>query len=206
MATAKQRAATAAGKVRSLGVNTVRANAGLINDIIDATIDQWVAGDDFEVCLQSAQAEIADAALNRHGDKVRAALARVGLDLPADQLSVGLISGAVSEKSGIDFGDFSPGAIVSAIDGILASRLSEFTGIEITSLAGNDLPTTIKVAVRAALRSGQAKHIIGVLLERKARRLATLKRLNSDTAEFKKLRNRKYQARWRENNKLEWVK
>lgn len=200
----KQRAAAAVSKVRTLTVNTARANAGLINDIIDATIDQWIEGEDFENCLASAQGQIADAALSRHSEKVRAGLARAGLDLPGDELNAGLIAAAISEKSGIDFSDFSPGGILAAIDGMLARRLSEVTGVEITSVLGNDLQTTIKVAVRASLRAGHGKHIIGVVMERRARQMATLKRLNSDRAELKRLKNRKFQAEYRKTHKLVW--
>lgn len=201
---AKNRIKGAASNVRTLAVNTARANAGIINDIVDATIDQWVAGDEFEACLTSAQTQIADIALQRHGEKVRAGLARSGLELPNGELSVGLIAGALSDKTGIDFSDFSPEGILSAVDGMLARRLSEVTGIEIDSLMGNDLSTSIRVAVRAALRAGHGKRILGVIMERRARRLATLRRLNSDNIEFKRLRNRKYQAEYRKNNKLVW--
>lgn len=202
---AKAKRLPAVSRVKTLAVNTARANAGLINDIIDATIDQWIDGADFETCLTGAQSQLADAALNRHGDKVRAALSRAGLDLPTESLSAGLIAQAVSAKSGIDFGDFSPSGVLAAIDGMLARRLSEVTGIEIASVWGNDLPTTIKVALRASLRAGHGKHIIGVIMERRARQMATLKRLGSDRAELKKLKNRAYQAEYRKHNKLVWA-
>lgn len=191
-------------QVRTLAVRTARANAGLINDIIDNTIDQWIGGAEFDDCIAGAQSQIADAALNRHSEKVRAGLARAGLNLPADELSAGVIAQAVSEKSGIDFTDFSPGGILNAIDGMLARRLSEVTGIEITSVIGNDLPTTIRVAVRASLRAGHGKHIMGVIMERRARQLATLKRLNSDRGELKRLKNRKHQEEYRKTHKMVW--
>lgn len=197
--------AAARTKAKTVVVNTARANAGLINDIIDATVDQWIDGEDFEVCLQSAQVQIADAALNRHGDKVRVGLERVGLFVSAiEPLSASAIAGAVAEKTGLDFGDFSPESVLAAVDGLIASKLSEVSGVEITSVIGADLQTTIKAAVRASLRSGQAKKLLNNVMGRRARTLATLKRMNSDKAELKRLRNRKYQADWRKTHKLVW--
>ena len=192
-------------KIKALAINTTRANAGLINEIIDATLDQWMAGEDFDSCLTSAQSQIADAALNRHGGKVRAGLARVGLEVPLGALSATAIAEAVSAKSGLVIDDFSPEGIMKAVDRMIASRLSEVSGVEISTVIGEDLPTVIKAAVRAALRSGTAKRLIAQMLDRRARTVATLKRLNSDRAEYKKLRNRAYQAEWRKTHKQQWV-
>lgn len=195
----------ARSRIKSVAVNTARANAGLINDIIDATIDQWIAGSDFEDCLASAQSQIADAALEKHGDNVRAGLARAGLELSPGPLSVLAISEAVTQKTGLDFGDLSPESVLLAVDGMIARRLSEVSGVEIDSVIGASLQDSIKAGVRAALRSGQAKKILGVVMNRRARRLATLKRLGSDEQELRKLRNRQYQAKYRRTHKLEWV-
>lgn len=201
---ARKRIQEGAGRARVALVATARANSGLINDIVDATIDQWIGGADFDACLSSAQTQIADQALARHGDKVRAGLSRAGLELPADTLSSALVAQALSDKSGIDFTDFSPGGILNAVDRMLANRLSEVTGIKITSVLGNDLQTSVKVGVRAALRAGHGKRIIGSIMERRARQAVTLKRMNSDRAELKKLKNRAHQAKWRETHKLVW--
>lgn len=195
----------AAGKARAALVATTRANAGLINDIVDATVDMWVEGADFDSCLVAAQNQIADVALQRHGEKVRAGLARAGLELPPDTLSAAVVAEAISAKSGIDFTDFSPGGILEAVDRMLANRLSEVTGIEITSVIGNDLQTSIRVGVRAALRAGHGKRILGVVMERRAREAVTLKRLNSNKVELRRLKNRAAQARYREKNKLVWT-
>lgn len=192
-------------KIKALAVNTARANAGLINEIIDATLDQWMAGEDFDSCLTSAQSQIADAALNRHGEKVRAGLARVGLEVQGDTLSAAAIAEAVSKKSGLEIDDFSPDGILRAVDRMIAYRLSEVSGVKIDSVIGEDLPTVIKSAVRAALRSGTAKKLITHMLDRRARTVATLRRLGSDKAEYKKLRNRAYQSEWRKRYKQQWV-
>lgn len=193
-----------AQRAKSLAVNTLRANSGLINDIIDSVIDQWIGGADFESCINAAQDQIATAALASHGSKVRAALGRAGIDMDAVELSPESIGEAIKKKSGLDISDWSPTGILEAVDKLLARRISSETGIQITSVVGANLTDQLKAGVRLALRSGEAKRLLGTLLDRKARRLATLKRLSSNSAEFKKVRNRKYQAKWRETHKLVW--
>lgn len=195
-----------AQRAKALAVNTLRANSGLINDVVDQVVDQWIAGEDFDSCLAGAQDQIATMALASHGGKVRAALQRVGLDVGAgDELTPSAIGDAIKAKSGLEIEDFTPEGILKAVDQMLAKRISHETGIEITSVMGASLSDQLKAGVRLALRSGAAKKLIGTLLDKKARRLATLKRLQSDAKEFKKVRNRKYQAKWRETHKLEWV-
>lgn len=194
----------ARSRIKSLAINTQRANAALINEIIDQTVDAWIGGADFDECLDQAKEQIADAAVKHHGDKVRAALARAGIEIPEGELTVEGVREALQAKSGLEIEEFSAAGILKAVDAEMAKKLTEVTGIEIESVVGNDLQTTIKVGVRAALRDGMGYRLIGVLMQNRARKLATLKRLNSNQEELTKFRNRQYQAKYRKTHKQQW--
>lgn len=194
----------ARSRIKSLAINTQRANAALINEIIDQTVDAWIGGADFDECIDQAKEQIADAAVKHHGDKVRAALARAGIEIPEGELTVEGVREALQAKSGLEIEEFSAAGILKAVDAEMAKKLTEVTGIEIESVVGNDLQTTIKVGVRAALRDGMGYRLIGVLMQNRARKLATLKRLNSNQEELTKFRNRQYQAKYRKTHKQQW--
>lgn len=195
----------ARSRIKSLAINTSRANAALINEIIDQTVDAWIGGADFDECLSAAKEQIADAAVKHHGDKVRAALARAGIEIPEGELTVEGVREALQAKSGLEIEEFSAAGILKAVDAEMAKKLTEVTGIEIESVVGNDLQTTIKVGVRAALRDGMGYRLIGVLMQNRARKLATLKRLGSNQAELTKFRNRQYQAKYSRTHKQAWA-
>ena len=202
-----ERAGDKAKQVRTLGVRTARANAGMIDEIIDATIDRWIEGEDFDACLDAAQSDIADMALTRYGDKVRNALARLGVVLPdGEEITADAIIEAIQEKTGLDFGDFTTESVMAAVDGLIAKQISRYTGIDgITTVSGMDFTDAVKVGVRAALRSGTLNKLVGRLMDRRARKAATLRRLGATKYEYATLKNREYQAKYRERNVQKWI-
>ena len=146
-------------------------------------------------------------ALTRYGDKVRNALARVGVVLPdGEEITADAIIEAIQEKTGLDFGDFTTESVMAAVDTLIAKQISRYTGIDgITTVSGMDFTDAVKVGVRAALRSGTLNKLVGRLMDRRARKAATLRRLGATKYEYAKLKNREYQAKYRERNVQKWI-
>lgn len=197
----------AASKTKALAIATARANAGMAQDIMTEIADNYFEhGMDLQEAIDAAKDAIAQRAIERYGDKIRAALARAGLDVPADEpLTVDGIKAAVVEKTGLDLEDLTAEHLLDAADKLASQKLSADLGIEITSVMNGDtLAEVIKAEVRKAIDDGRAFELIKKGISMKARIAMTWKRAGlGETAEdreraYNAARQKRYRRRFKE--------
>lgn len=192
------------GKFKALAIATKRANAGMAGDILDAIADAYFEqGMDLSDAIASVQDQLVQAAIDRYSDKIRAALARAGLDVEGE-LSLDAIKNAIIEKTGLELTDLTPDAMAQAVDTLAAGRLSEELGIEVASIAGGNLAEAITSGVAQALADGRASQLVGRQLTKQARDAMTWKRAAIGPDDQKRIPQRVYQKRYRRHHVEVW--
>lgn len=198
-----------ASKKKALRVAVSRAAAGLTRDILDrlsdAYFDQGLSlGDAF----QSVQDDIANDAIGRYSEKIRAALGRAGLDLPAGEaLTIQSIESGICDKLGLQVGELSAESITAALDDGIAARLSEAVGFPIESvLSGVGIGDQIRAGVTQAIAEGREnKRFLGATVHG-AQSVMTWQRRGFETPEKrKKALSAIYQKRYRRTHKEVWL-
>lgn len=192
------------GKYKALAISTARANGGMAGDILDAIADAYFEGGmDLGAAIASVQDQLVQAAIDRYSDKIRAALARAGLEVEGE-LSLESIKAAIIEKTGLDLADLTPDAMVAAVDQLAARRLSDELGIEVASIAGGNLGEAIRAGVAQSLADGRTSKLLGRELTNKARAAMTWKRQGIGELDQKRIPQKVYQKRYRRHHVEVW--
>lgn len=190
-------------KTKSLAVATLRANEGMANDILEEVATLYFEGLSLQEAIDVTQDRLAQKAFERYGEKIRAALARAGLEV--GELSIESIKQAVIDKSGLDMDDLTPESMLKAVDVIVSARMSEATGVPISSVMnGGELAEQIKAGVRASIENGTAEKILLKGMSAAARAAVTWRRNGFDEGAQKKAMNAYYQKRYRQTHRLVW--
>lgn len=206
--TLKQKASERMARMKALGIATARENAGMAQDIVDLVFDNYAAGADWADCIEAAKEELARRALERYGDKIRAALRRAGLDYPDDQeLTPDGIKEVVARQSGLDLDELTGDGVKRAIDGLLSARLSAALGVDVpTVLDTSAMKLAVEAAVKASIANGTAERLLTAGLTRAARKLVTFKRAGINAkADQKRTMQRWYQKRYARTHSQIWV-
>lgn len=178
---------------------------GAVNDLID---DAWRHYKEHgRESLQDAFKEAtADHVVRRYELKIRHGFARAGIELPEGELSAAVLLGVVRERTGLDIDSLDADAVMAAVDRLLAARLSEALGVQVSTVFDREaMMQSLNQAIIEAIRNGRAREFISRKAMSVARRYATLKRLQIDAATWEKIEARKRQKRYRETHRLEWV-
>lgn len=203
----KQRAGERASRMKALGVETMRDNSGMARDVLDLVIDQYAAGVDFNDCLESVRDQLTAKALERYGDSIRAALRRAGFEIgDGETLDVNTIADLVREKTGLDFVSLDRAAVVDYVDKQMAAKLSEMTGIQISTVTdGQALKEQMKEGVRQAILSDTAEKLLMHGLSAAAKKVVTWRRYGYTTKESRrKVMQRLYSKRYAEKHRQVW--
>lgn len=181
-----------------------RAKLGALNDAVNAVWDRYAAGEDLQPAIADA---IADAVIKRYEVKLRNGLSRAGVELEeGERLDADKIKQIIEDRTGLELESLSPATVVQAVDKKLAARLSEKLGTQVTSVLNKDtLIAELREYVVEELRSGRAAALISRKALKAARRMATLKRAESDAAELRRASGAEYQKRYRRTHKQQWV-
>lgn len=199
---------TAAKKTRQIGIAVGRAAKAVTNDIFDKLSDAYFdQGMDFSDAWDSVKDDFTAEAIERFGAKIRAALSRAGLEFAEGvPLTIDAIKAAVIEKVGLDIDDLTTENIIGALDANMAARLSDATGLELTTVAsGVGLGDMVRAGIKDALENGRAEKIMTGSLSMVARKDVTWKRRGFDAEKRKRAMNALYQKRYRRKNKQVWV-
>lgn len=179
---------------------TKRGNAGIgerIREEIKTAPDGVTSG---------GMEAVADWALTRYDTRVRAKLARLGIDVPeGEPFTVAVISERIKQASELDIQDLSKEGIMNAVDQALARTLSKELGAEVSTVFnGEVLKQEVKAALLVKLQDGSAVNFISKKLIRQLRRARTAKNAGVTSAEADKIANRAYQKKYRRKCEQIW--
>lgn len=205
-AKARERAA----RMREIAVATARANAGQVNDIVDLIYSKWENGLSLDEAWEASKEEMIAGALARYADKIKAGLARAGIELNLEEgqpLTLVDIEQCIAERAGLPDLELTKDGIIEAMDGLMARKLSDELGIEIATVMNVE---SIKEAARAglllAIENGTAERLITQAYHITARKLATFRRAGyADKADQLRIMNNHYNKKYRQTHRQVWV-
>jgi hypothetical protein len=192
-------------KFKALAISTGRATGGMAGDILEMIADAYfVEGLSLQASIDLVQDQLVQRAIDRYAEKIGAALARAGLEVDPQNLTLEGIKAAIVEKTGLDLSDLSPAAMAEAVDKLAAQRLSAELGIEIATVAGGALQSAIKAGVAQAIADGRVSQLVGRGLTNQARAAMTWQRAGFDPKDRIRIMGRIYQKRYRRHNVEKW--
>ena len=197
-----------AAKTKALAIATSRENAGMAGDILGMIEDAYFEqGMDLQDAINSVQDQLIQRAIDRYSDKIRAALARAGLDLPDGELTLEAIKGAVIDKTGLDLTDLTPDAMVAAVDRLASDRLSVAIGVQVASVMnGATLADNIRAGVAKAITAGRGMALLTNGLSQRARVEMTWNRAGITTEQQRRrVLSAWYQKKYRRTHVEVWV-
>lgn len=176
-----------------------RAGEGLERDIANAVLD--ALSEDAPVTSAIVDALIKNA-LERYSDKISAMLRRGGFDVENDEpLTVDDVKDIAQRALGFELDSLDPDAIMQAVDGMAAERLSSALGVEIDSVL--NLDEAMENAALQVFAEG-AGGLVSASLYARAKRAATWARAGYDKAGIKQVQNVLSQRRYRRSNVYGW--
>lgn len=187
-------------------VHTYRANKGSINDFIDEvwTLYKAHGRESFGMAFSEAAA---NRVIARYETKIRNGFSRAGFELPAGELTQETMLGFVRETTGLDMDSLNPEAVTMAVDRLLAARLSQALGVQVTTVLDKDaMLASMNAAVLQAIRDGRAAEFVNKQAMRAARQYMTFKRRGIEPEAKDRVANRRRQKRYRSKNRLVWDK
>lgn len=187
-------------------VRTKRANAASWNEIIDAAWENYKANGRDSIKDAFTEA-LADKAIQRYQTKIVNGFARVGVQIDQNEpLTLETLETIIEDRTGLEINGLSPEAITSAVDKLLAQKLSDALGVTVTTVLNKDeLINSLDAAIKEAIRSGKAKELISRHAMRAARKWATYARRGITTKEDqRRVDLREYQRKYRRTHRLVW--
>lgn len=183
-----------------------RENVSTSLDIVQACIDLKLDGD---MTWSDAVAQlVAEKALQKYQGHIRAAFARVGVELAADEIiTVPVLLRVIEQKSGLQVESLSSEGVMAAIDGQLSAQLSARLGVAVPSVMGgvDAIKDALISAAKEAVSSGRATKLITAAMIKKIRTVKTFDGAGITTEEEKrKVMARIYQKRYRRHNREVW--
>lgn len=156
--------------------------------------------------FEGVAAAIADSAILIFEERVRASMARAGVELPPGPINSMSLLVVLRSKTGIDVRELSQDGVREAVKERMASAVEEVLGVRVDLDAGLD--EIVHAAALAAVESGRGNALVSLRMAKMLRRAAAMKAAGIDPTrlELRRASNRVAARKYRARNKFTWVK
>lgn len=181
-----------------------RAHAGTAFDLADKIVDAKLSGIPIN---EVVAAEIVDRATDRYQKHIRAALARAGIEIDADEkITAAVLLREINSKTGIEIEAWTPEAVTAAVSARVSAKMSDVLGVDVEGVKdAESLKAALIDGAKEAVASGRANALVSKSMIKKLRMVATIKGAGIDQDEARKRLGRIYQKRYRRTHKEVWV-
>lgn len=189
-----------------LKIRKLRVDKGSWNDLIDAAYTNYK--EHGRESIRDAFTEaVADKVLQRYQVKIAAGFRRAGVEIEdGEPLTAEKLVTIIQDRTGLDIQHLSPEGVTTAVDKLLAERLSALMGVTVTTVFDRDaMMAAMEESVKQAIRDGRAAEFIGKHAMSAARRFATFKRRGVESPEdHRRIMLAWYQKKYRRTHRLVW--
>ena len=189
-----------------LKIRKLRVDKGSWNDLIDAAYEHYKERGR-ESIKEAFSEAIADKVLQRYQVKIAAGFRRAGVEIEdGEPLTAEKLLTIIKDRTGLDINNLTPDGVMSAVDRLLAERLSAALGVTVTTVFDRQaMMAAMEESVKQAIRDGRAAEFIGAQAMRAARKYATFKRRGIESPEdHRRIMLAWYQKKYRRTHRLVW--
>lgn len=189
-----------------LKIRKLRVDKGSWNDLIDAAYEHYKERGR-ESIKEAFSEAVADKVLQRYQVKIAAGFRRAGVEIEdGEPLTAEKLLTIIKDRTGLEINNLTPDGVMSAVDRLLAERLSEALGVTVTTVFDRQaMMAAMEESVKQAIRDGRAAEFIGKHAMRAARQYATFKRRGIESPEdHRRIMLAWYQKKYRRTHRLVW--